>query len=412
MAGLIALIFFLRNPEMPMTVIFPLLWLFWSYNAPLIGGRLERVIGLAAIAGMIVLLVIKRRPILPLPPLVFTGLFLLIGAYIVSGIINSIPNPLESLVSVTTRFLFLYLAFFLLSTPQSLRLAGTILIITGFIGAFIILYWNIKWGFGFFRTYTGFLQARSLGDFWFALLSGGNSLTIPAVLLIGLAPALPSSSKRNLANVGAIFLFAMAFAAQFRREVLIEAALVLLYLVVTNSGGIRKPAFWALLGMGIFYFLVLLPSQIFQQRLAETALIFQGTDPRLISLQTGIQAFLQAPFLGTGPSSYESTAYGIMGGGYSSFYYHSYNVFVYCAVEAGIFGLLGLLLLLGGVFRAAIQVATNSATIQEWILRSTPGLMIVILISFLFGNQIGTSLPWYVFGVILASSHLAQEPIA
>lgn len=406
---MISLLFFLRNPELPMTVLFPLLWLFWSYNAPLLGGRLERVIGLIAIVGMFIVLA-KRRHILPLPPLVFTGLVLLIGAYMTSSLVNSIPNPLDNIVSLTTRFLFLYVAFFLLYTPENLRLASVLLIITGLIGAVIILYLNLIWGFGFFRTYTGFLLARSLGEFGYALIIGGNSLTISAILLISVAPTLPSSSKRNLAQIGAIFLFAMAFVAQFRREILISALLVLLYLIATNSGDIRKPAIWVLLGMGVFYVFALLPSQIFQQRLAEGAMLAQGTDPRLLSLQAGLQAFLQAPFWGTGPTSYEATSYRVLGSGYAGFYYHSYNVFIYFAVEAGIFGLGGLLLILYGVFRKARQSQAPPESPQGWILSSAPGFMIIIVVSFTFGNYYEMSLPWFLMGMILSAARLAEMP--
>jgi O-antigen ligase len=107
-------------------------------------------------------------------------------------------------------------------------------------------------------------------------------------------------------------------------------------MIVMNAGGVRKAATGVLLGLSIFYFLVLQPSDVFQQRISELSMMTAGTDPRLISLRAGLNAILQSPLWGSGPASYESTAYRALGTGYPSVYYHAYNVFVYFTVEAGL----------------------------------------------------------------------------
>ena len=338
------LLLFVRYPEMPMTVLFPLMWLFWSYNLPLIGGRLERVIGTMAILGILIVLGLKRHTGAALPSFVAAGLVLFFGAYLISAVFNARLGSLDNLISLATRLLFLYLAFFHLHTAWQIRLAVWLLITTGLAGGAIILYWNIQWGLGFFRTSNGLILAQtSLGGFWYSLLLGGNSLTVPAVLLLGLIPALQHSWQRFLALVGANFLFVMAFFAQFRREILITVPVVLIYMIVMNLGGLRRLTIGLLVAMLLFYMAVLAPSPIVQNRIAQLAMISAGTDPRLISLLAGWQAFLRSPIIGYGPGSYESAAYTIMGNGYPSDYYHAYNVFIYFAVESGFLGLGGVL---------------------------------------------------------------------
>jgi hypothetical protein len=398
----------LIRPDFPMTILFPLTWLFWAYNLPLIGGRLERIIGLMSIAGILILFAGKRRSVPSIPTIVLMGPGLLFTAYLFSGLINSSPGTLANVISVGTRILFLYLAFLLLSAPGHLRISAALMIVTGFAGGFIILYWNVVWGIGFTRTFMGNLIAySSLGQFWYSLLLGGNSLTIPAVLLIGFSSVTKRAHYRILALTGAGFLFAMAFLSQLRREILISAALVLIYLIIINLNNLRKPALWVLLLLGAFYLFVLNPSPIFQERISETKMVSAGTDPRMLSFNAGFQAFLDSPLFGTGPSSYESSTLRKMGPGYPSFYYHAYNVFIYFAVEAGILGLAGLLLTLYGVFRQIRRSVADLETPQGWILVSAPMIMIVIVVTFLFGNAIELSLPWYLMGMILAAASLS-----
>lgn len=402
-AAIIFFVFLLRFPESPITILYPLAWLFWSYNLPSIGGRLERIIGALAIVGIILLLIGRRQSFPRLPGPALIGPAILIGAYALSGLINSISHPFAVIVSISTRILFLYLAFILLSSPERLRLAANLLIITGLIGGALILYWNLTWGIGFFRTYQGIITAQAiLGKFWYALLLGGNSLTIPAVLLIQKSSTSP---KRIYPLLGAGFLFAMAFFAQFRREILVIYVLLLLYLLITNLNNLRKPAFTLLLLGGVFYAFVLLPSNVFQERVTETVMVSASTDPRLISLQAGVKSFFESPILGTGPSSYESTAARQIGERLPGIYYHSYNVFIYFAVETGIIGLGGFLLTLYGVFRQISITKTDPHTIQGWIMGSAPMIMTVTIISFLFGNYYDMSLPWYLMGMILAAAN-------
>lgn len=407
--GVAGLFVFLRHPEFPMSVLFPLFWLFWSYYFPVLGGRLERAIGLLAIAGVMLVLWRNRQRLLPLPSLVTIGLILLFGAYLVSSVINQISNPIENLISLVARLLLLYLAYFLLRTPQILRFASFFLIVTGFLGASIILFWNINWGLGFFRTYQGYGLAKdSLDPFWFSLLLGGNSLTFPAVLLIGLVPNLKYRYQRVCVMLGSLFLFAMAFVSQFRREILVSVLFVLIYFLVTNFGGLRKVAIWALLGFAGFYFFVLSPSEIFQARLGDLGRISAGTDPRLISFYGGLQAFMQSPFFGSGPASYVASVSLQIRPGFTDTYYYAYNTFLYFAVEAGLFGLLGLLLIIFGVFRSVHTRSVTVGTPQGWIITSAPGLLIVLLVSFMFGNYYEMSLPWYLMGMILAAANLPE----
>jgi hypothetical protein len=409
---MIAVIFgvvLLIRPDFPMTVLYSLTWLFWAYNLPQIGGRLERIIGLMSIAGILVLFAGKRRQVLSPPILVVIGPGLLFGAFIFSGLLNSSSGTLAYVISLGTRILFLYLAFFLLSVSGNLRTAAGLMIITGFVGGLIILYWNAVWGIGFTRTYTGTLTAyTNLGQFWYSLLLGGNSLMFPAVLLIGFSALTRRRLYRYLALTGAVFLFAMAFLSQFRREILISAALVLIYLIVTNLNGLRKPAIWVFFLLGMFYLLLLNPLPIFQERIAETKMVSAGTDPRMLSFQAGLKAFLDSPLFGTGPSSYESSAMRKMGPGYPSFYYHSYNVYIYFAVEAGVLGLAGLLITLYGVSRQIWRTEVDRPTPENWILISAPMIMIVMIVSFVFGNYYDMSLPWYLMGMILAAAYVAK----
>jgi len=404
-----ALFLFVRYPETPMMFFYPLMWLFWSYDTPWLGGRLERAIGVLAIVGVALILISRKRNLASLPWMIFSGMLLLFGSYFISGMINFTPLVTANLVSLATRLLFLYLAFFLLRTSQQLRLASWLLIATGLAGGIFILIINLRWGVGFFRTQQGlpFLQA-SLGPFWSSLLIGCDSLTIPAVLLLGLYPTLRRPLLRFVVLAGATFLFAMAFFAEFRREILITVVVVLVYLIVTNFGGIRWGTILVLIGLTAFYLLVLQPSAIFQQRLAETAMVAQGTDPRLISLLAGIQAFLKSPIIGTGPGSFERSVFQIMGPNYLSFYYHAYNVFIYFAVESGLLGLGGLLLTFLGVFRQVRQRAIDPGNTEAWILRSAPIILLVIIISYLFGNYYDMSLPWFIMGMMLSAAYLAK----
>jgi len=410
--GVGALFLFVSHPETPMTVFYPLIWLYWSYITPWLGGRLERAIGVLAIAGVALILLSRRQNLERLPAIVFTGLALLFGSNVISGMINFTPSVQASLVSLVTRLLFLYLAYFLLHTSQQLRLASWLLITSGLVGAVIILFINLRWGMGFFRTTQGAIMLQaSLGPFWYSLLEGGNSLTFPAVLLLGIYPTLRKPLQRFLVLAGAVFLFAMAFFAQFRREILITVGIVLLYLIVTNFGSIRWGTLVVLVFLAIFYLLVLQPSAIFQQRLAETAMVSQGTDPRLMTLEVGLQVFIKSPIIGWGPGNYERASSTVLGPSLLPLYYHSYNVFMYFAVESGLLGLGGLLLTLLGVFRQVRQPTVDPGSTEGWILRSAPIILLVIIISYLFGNYYDMSLPWFLMGLMLSAARLTKTSL-
>ena len=411
--GIILIFFLFRNPEMPMTVLFPLLWLFWSYNVPWLGGRLERAIGILAIAGLFLVLVQSKQRIKLLPSTVAIGMLVLFGAFLVSSVINNTPSPVETLISLATRLVFLYLAYCLLNTPRNLKLATILLIITGLIGASFILFWNMKWGLGFFRTSEGNMYAQeSLGGFMYSLILGGNFLTIPAIFLVSLYQTTKKRTHQLIILAGTGFLFAMAFISQFRREVLIEIALVLIYIVITNIGNLRRGSIWLLLALIGFFFLVLQPSPIFQERLSELNNVVEGTDTRLMSLKAGVTAILDSPLLGTGPSNYESTAYRVMGPNYPSWYYHSYNGYIYYAVQSGIIGLGGFILVLYGVY---LQIKKSwslqgQASPQAWIIRSALPIMMILIVSLFFGNYTDMSLPWYLMAMIIAASRMATLP--
>lgn len=405
LAGIAALFIFLRRPESPITLLYPLIWLFWAYRFPGVG-RMERVIGLLAIAGLF-LLAGKRQsfPRLPLP--VLFGPVLLIAAYLVSGLVNSSSNPWEVPISMATRALFLYLAFFLLAEPQRLRLTGNLFILSGLIGGALILYWSSIWGMGFMRDFGTDSAARaSLGPFWYSLTGGGNFLTFPAVLLM---QKYSNAKQRIYPLLGAGFLFTTAFLAQFRREILFTFVLLLLYLLVTNLNGLRKLAFWLLLAGGIFYALVLQPSALFRVRMAETAQVVSGTDVRLMNFQAGLKSFLASPLSGAGPSNYSIAVERYLGSSRQNIYYGTYNAFIFFAVEAGIFALGGFLLTLYGVLRQISLSKVDPDTPQGWILGSAPMLMIIVLIWFIFGNASDLSLPWYIMGMIMAAASLSME---
>lgn len=408
-SSLVLLFLLFLKPDFSLTLFYPLTWVFWSYNAPFLGGRLERITGLLAIAGVIILFGSSHRRLPVFPKNVAIGLAIFSTAYLLSFIVNLFPEGgAEYLFSLAMRLIFLYLVFVLVNTRSLIRKTTWLFVGMGLFAGLFILVLNLVYGIGFFRETDALAVAQqTLGSFWYSALMGSNSLTYPAILLIGFYPVVQKKSYRWLVILAVVFLFLMAFFAQFRREILVSVTMMLMYVILTNYGRLRRPAIWILLITIPIMFYWIFPMEIFQSRIAETTAILKGTDVRQVSFLAGIQAFLRSPILGYGPGTYDGAVYRIMGSGYASVEYHAYNVFIWIAVEAGIFGLAGLLLTLLQVYGQSTRFKLTN-TPEGLILRCAPMLLLQIVVSFLFGNYWDMSLPWFLMGLILSAARVTR----
>jgi O-antigen ligase len=413
LGGLGTALLFLRWPFLPAVVIYPILWIFWAYSIPGIGG-IERIIGVLGILGMALLAVRHAEShMFALPKLVMAGLFILFSAYWISWAFHpDLVRAQEYMISLTARIAFLFVVYYLIRTLSHLRLAVILLIGTSLIPASLTLIASLIFGFGFSRDFFANQTAMTmLGSLGAAIITSANFGTAPAMLLLHLYPTLKNRLSKIALALTVLFLLGMAFASQYRREILITIPLLLAYLSIDRSAGLRRPALGLLLISVLFFFLVLLPfSTVLQNRLDnETQFVVQGTEPRIASFLAGVEAFLQSPLIGYGPSAYQQAIMPILGLGRRSFEYSPYNVFIWIAVEAGTPGILGITFILAGIFREAIKFRRQSDGVEQWVLRCAPALLLVIVVWFTFGNAWELSLPWFLMGLILAAARLAQE---
>ena len=408
LAAIVGLAILVRWPGFAMTVVYPLFWIFWTYIIPGVG-RIERLIGLVGLAGLLMILP-RQRTSLRFPSLWLPiGIFLFLLGYLVAWLFN--PNSLASeFVGITLRVVFLFLTYFHIRTRSQISQAGWLLVLSSLFACTITLVANITLGFGFFRLYGGAQNlVQRFGIFSHPALASTLAAST-AVLLFTTYSQAKGKFLRIVVVVLSLFMLWMAFVSQYRRELLITILILLVYLVLDRRAGIQRPAWYMLIGSALFFIFIFLPnSPVLQDRLAnETIFVIQGTETRIVSFQAGVKAFLQNP-LGYGPGMYASTARDLLGSGYYSWQYYSYNVFTSIAVEGGVISLIGMCILLATTLRESLRLRASVDGSEGWILRSAPALLIVILIWFVFGNAIDVSLPWYIIGLILSAIRLAKE---
>jgi O-antigen ligase len=306
------------------------------------------------------------------------------------------------------RIAFLFLAYFLLNTGKKVMWALGLFIAFSFVPALYTLYASLNYGWGFQRT-SLLINEIGFGSRYleWSILYSANQGGTAAVLLLGLYPFAQKWRYRFAILSLSLFLFLMAFATQYRREMLITPVIILLYLLIDKTRGLRGPAIiMAGVGAAIF-FLAILPSLVFQQRLEETRYIISGTESRIVSARAGFYAFMESPLLGHGPSSYQTAV--APHAGWSRWAKSPYNVFIWISVEAGIFGLAGLILILTGIYRQGKKLREGLPMAETWALRCTPILVVLFVAWFSFGNNWDLSQPWYLMGVILAASRLTEQ---
>lgn len=286
---------------------------------------------------------------------------------------------------------------------------GRLLVIGGLFSSFLTLIANLLLGFGYFRSFGGvhLLESR-FGIFSHAVLNG-TFISFIAVLIFSSYSSINGSVKKGMVISAGIFVFLMAFVSQYRRELIITIGLLLLLFIVDRYSKINRQSLIMFIGLTIYFWFFALPgSTLLQDRLLETNTVLLGTDTRTLNFIAGFNA-LKLNLLGYGPGNYESVVYQILGGSYLSWQYSSYNVFMEIAVEGGIISLSGFVLMISSIFVVAYQERKQAGGPEGWILRASPGILLIILIWFTFGNAIDVSLPWYLFGMILAAVRLSRE---
>ncbi len=350
-----------------------------------------------------------------MPLLINIGCFLWITPYILSWIANpSVSDAGDTIISLISRLVFLYLSFFFLQNRQHLRWAFVLLIITGVLTSLLTLRTSLVFGFGFNRLpETDLIPVQqSLGVLGWMVVLNTQFVTAPALLLLTYSNEIRRKLPKILSMILVVFMFAMSFAAQYRREVLLTVPILLIICMLDKNPGQRKSALLILIIIGGLFTALFLNSQILERRLTvETQAGLQGNEARLVSGQIGLQAFAAQPLLGYGPNSYVTTATNIRPGLSYHYNYYPYNSFLWVAVEAGLFSALGLILIFLGAYREIRKYQSLASGIEGWILRSAPAILVLILIWFSFGNAVDLSLPWFLFGSILAAANIARETV-
>jgi O-antigen ligase len=213
---------------------------------------------------------------------------------------------------------------------------------------------------------------------------------------------------------GSLFLFAMALVAQLRREVMITIPVLLAILALDRESRVREVARSILIVSIIAFPLIIYPYfETLQMRFHdENPRITEGTDPRVMNFMAGLSAFLESPFIGTGPGSYAKTIMPYMGWFQASFMYSPYNVFMWASVEAGILAAVGLLVLLYGVVREGLRWRRQAQGVCGLVLRLSPVAVGQIFIWFSFGAAWELSLPFFFMGMVLAAARMTKEKVA
>jgi hypothetical protein len=403
-------------PNWSITIAYPLTWIIWGMTIDAIGGRPERAIVALGFLGTTVMLARSGWMKLGMTKLVGWGLGLFISMFVVSLYANpTAPKGAEVILSIVYRVLFFWLVMLHLRTDRDLKIAVLTYIGISFVPSLINLWLGLEFGFGFIRVYETSVLVRATVDRWILdLSSSGNFLTMPAVFMLALLPWMRTVAQRRWLVGGAVFLLAMAFVAQLRREVMITIPVLLAILAVDKASRIQKTASRILLAMIVAFPLVIYPRfQTLQMRFRdENPRITEGTDPRVMNFVAGVSAFMESPIVGTGPGSYAKAVMPHMGWYLPSFMYSPYNVFTWAAVEAGILAVCGLLILLYGVLREGMKWREQADGTCALVLRLTPAVIAQVFIWFSFGAAWELSLPFFLMGMILAAARITKEKLA
>lgn len=405
----------LMVPNWSITIAYPLTWIIWGMTIDAIGGRPERAIVALGFLGTTVMLARSGWMKLGLTKPVGWGLAIFISAFVVALYANpTTPKGGEVLLSITYRTLFLFLVMLHLRSEQDLKIALLTFIGISFLPGFITLWLGLEFGFGFIRVYETSLVVRATVARWILDLSStANFNTVPAVILLAFYPWLKTTRGRRWLMAGVGFLFAMAFVAQLRREVMITIPVLLGILTLDRWSGVQRVASRILLVSVLAFPLLIYPHfQTLQMRFRdENPRITEGTDPRVMNFVAGVSAFLESPLIGTGPGSYAMTVTPYMGWYNPSFMYSPYNVFTWAAVEAGLPAVMGLLVLLYGVLHEGVKWRKQAEGMCALVLRLTPVLIAQIVIWFTFGAGWDLSLPFFLMGMILAAARITKEKV-
>ena len=408
--GTLAVAAVARWPSLPIVGYYPLIWIFWSYHIPGIG-QPEKLIGVLAIFGILVMVLLKRYRLPALPPIVMIGLSFLLGSYLISWLTHIwLPDAREYVVSLSARVILLYLVYFHLRTRNQLRRAVQLYIVAAVATAILTFVASLVYSFEFSRIPSqGSAIEQSLGPLFTQALYSARLAGPAGLLVLGLYPVAHNRRQKLAIMVLALFIFWMAFVSQFRREVLISVPLVLIFLTMGRTSRARQAAVWILLISVALLFLVALPNwRTLQYRLHdETEDLLTGSEVRIRNLRAELTAIPRSPLIGYGPGAYARAIAPFLDPG--SRHLSGFNTFGWIAVEAGIFALAGFVLVLLGIYiesRKFLQVEASS--VEAWVLRCAPVLLLQIVLWSSFGNAWVLSMPWFLMGVILSAARLAR----
>jgi len=395
-----------RWPSSPILVMYPITWVLGAYPVELVGGRVERIIAILGFAGALLTAsrTSNKGPLLPAT--IKLGIVAMFAGYLLSWILNpDLPEASEMMISLLSRIVFLSLVVFHIKSEKDLKLLITIFIASTFIACLATFWIGIEYGFGYIRDYELSKTVKQNVDPLIETISRNmNQATAAGVLLIGLFPYVKRGKMKLLLVAAVLFIFWMAFAAEFRREILVTIPVVLGYLYLDKRSGLSKIALPLLVLTTLLFFFVLLPeSPILQQRIEkETPDVFERRESRIVSFGAGVGAFLNSPLLGAGPGSYESTIFPRLPYEASPIARKPFNVFILIAVEAGILGLFGMALMIGGAYMHGRKLRPCGAMFTDSVVRLAPLFIVLVAIWFSFGSSWEGSIPWFLIGLILA----------
>jgi hypothetical protein len=400
-----------RWPSAPILILYPILWVLGPYQFELVGGRVERAVAAAGLLGTIILL--GRRHSVPrvLPTGVYAGIVITLGSYLLSWFIHpDQPDAGNTMMSLTSRVLFLFLIAFHVTDEAGLRTVINLFIASTLVACAVTFWIGWEYGFGYIRDYhLSKMVRQNVPEILQVMSRNMNQATGAGVLLLGLYPSARTTRDRLLIVLGVLFLFWMAFAAEFRREILVTIPIVLGYLYLDKRSGLSRIALPLLVISVVLFLALLLPtSTILQERLErETPLIVEQREPRMVSFAAGLSAFFDSPVVGYGPNSYASVVYPRLPFDADPIARGAYNVLIWIAVEAGILGLIGVITVLVGTYLRARKLNPVGTLYADVVVRLGPLLMVLILVWFSFGNSWDGSVPWFLMGLIFAVSRMS-----
>lgn len=135
-----------------------------------------------------------------------------------------------------------------------------------------------------------------------------------------------------------------------------------------------------------------------------TFLWFHALFSRVEIWKFSFKMFLDNPILGIGLGSYPNVYFGYKGT--STWHLHSHNIFIQCACELGIIGLVSFVWLLVALFKENFTKMTNSyeKIIREGLLGSLIGFLIHSQVDYFLWLPIFQLYFWLILGVLSASS--------